>query len=398
MPLGGAELVAGRFAVVGDERGPLVEAVAYASSTESPASPIPDGDATGTSSKITLVGPGRVFDVNVTVNITHTYDADVRAKLTAPDGTSVLLFQAVGFNNDNFTNTTLDDEAATAIAAGTAPFTGSFRPTQPLSALDGKDLAGTWTLTVDDNASGDSGTLNSWTMAAQGPGCSTPPAVPKPAHSDGSVRGDFNGDGVDDLAVGAPGESLGAVAGAGAVHVLYGGAGGLTATGSQLWSQDSVGIVDSAEAGDGFGSTLSAGDFNGDGRDDLAVGVPAEDATTIVDAGFVHVIYGSATGLTATGSQVWHQNVAGVADAIETGDRFGSALAAGKLNNDAFSELVVGAADESIGALPGAGAVHVINGATGALTATGSQYWTQNSTGIIDGAEAGDGFGAALGA
>ena len=110
----------------------------YTSASASPASPIPDGNSTGTSSTTTLAGPGRVFDVNVTVNITHTYDADVRARLIAPDGTSVLLFQAVGFNNDNFTNTTLDDEAATAIAAGTAPFTGSFRPTQALSAMDGK--------------------------------------------------------------------------------------------------------------------------------------------------------------------------------------------------------------------------------------------------------------------
>ena len=59
----------------------------------------------------------------------------------------------------------------------------------------------------------------------------------------------------------------------------------------------------------------------------------------------MHVLYGSAAGLTATGSQQWSQNSAGIADSVETGDRFGSALAIGKLNSDAFAELVVGVAE-----------------------------------------------------
>ena len=63
----------------------------------------------------------------------------------------------------------------------------------------------------------------------------------------------------------------------------------------------------------------------------------------------MHVLYGSAAGLTATGSQYWNQNSAGVADAVESGDRFGSALAAGKLNNDAFAELVVGVRRRDVG-------------------------------------------------
>ena len=60
----------------------------------------------------------------------------------------------------------------------------------------------------------------------------------------------------NDLAVGAPGEGIGAAGGAGAVHVIYGTATGLTSTGSQQWTQNSAGIADTAEAGDGFGGGL----------------------------------------------------------------------------------------------------------------------------------------------
>jgi FG-GAP repeat len=71
------------------------------------------------------------------------------------------------------------------------------------------------------------------------------------------------------------------------------------------------------------------GDFNGDGRADLVVGVPYEDVGTVSDAGAINVLYGTATGISATGNQFWHQNSAGVLDAAEAGDRFGAALAAG---------------------------------------------------------------------
>ena len=141
-------------------------------------------------------------------------------------------------------------------------------------------------------------------------GVHTLPAPTRP-QSDGSVRGDFNGDGIGDLAVGAPGEDIGAIVDAGVVHVMNGSAAGLTATGSQYWNQNSAGIADAVETGDGFGSTLTAGDFNGDGRDDLAIGAPAEDVGATVDAGVVHVLYGSAAGLTATGIAVLEPELRG---------------------------------------------------------------------------------------
>ena len=107
---------------------------------------------------------GNVVDVNVRLNITHTYDADVNIHLRHPDGTLVELSTANGSSGDNFTNTIFDDEAAISVVGQPAPFNGSFRPEGLLSVLDGKPAAGTWQLQVADTAGQDTGTLNSWSL------------------------------------------------------------------------------------------------------------------------------------------------------------------------------------------------------------------------------------------
>ena len=89
--------------------------------------------------------------------------------------------------------------------------------------------------------------------------------------------GDFNSDGFYDLAAGVQQEDIGAVNAAGAVHIFYGSDTGLTAAGNELLSQNTLGVLDTAEAGDEFGRALAVGDFDRDGYDDLAVGVPYED-------------------------------------------------------------------------------------------------------------------------
>jgi hypothetical protein len=156
------------------------------------------------------------------------------------------------------------------------------------------------------------------------------PAVAGDARSSGTaasgagLRADFNGDCTADLAVGAVGEDNAV----GVVQVLYGSPGGITDAGNQLWSQNSPGIAGTAEADDSFGAALAAGDFNGDGPADLAVGAPGEEGFV----GVVQVLYGSANRLTATGSQLWAQNSPGIADTAEAGDFFGGALAAGPLS------------------------------------------------------------------
>ena len=208
--------------------------------------------------------------------------------------------------------------------------------------------------------------------------------------------GNFNGDSFGDLAVGARGEDVGSERDAGAVSVLYGSAGGLTSGGSQLFTQNSPGVGSSAETGDAFGAALAAGDFNGDGFADLAVGVPFE--VGVVRAGAVNVLYGSATGLSGVGSQLWTQNSPGVVDSSEAGDRFGHALAAGDFNGDGLAELAIGAPGEDVGAAENAGAVTVLQGEAGGLTGAASVVFTQDTPGVGGSAEDGDLFGFALAA
>ena len=211
-------------------------------------------------------------------------------------------------------------------------------------------------------------------------------AEPDDRFGNALTSGDFSGDSRGDLAVGAPGENVFS----GVVHVLYGSPAGLTATGSQLWSQDSPGVAGVAEGFDFFGGALADGDFNANGRTDLAIGAWGENSA----AGVAHVLSGSAAGLTATGSQLWSQDSPGVAGQPEGADFFGQALAAGDFNGDAQAELAVGAPGEN----DSTGVVHVLVGSAAGLTATGSQLWSQDSPGVAGTAEQGDRFGDTLAA
>ncbi|MEZ6127297.1 MAG: proprotein convertase P-domain-containing protein [Planctomycetaceae bacterium] len=114
-------------------------------------------------STVSVSDVGAVKDVNIRLDITHTLTSDLRAVLTGPDGTQVVLFDGVG-TGANFVGTVLDDEATTAIGSGANPFTGLFIPAEALSAFDGRPAAGTWTLTIEDQLGSNTGMLNSWSL------------------------------------------------------------------------------------------------------------------------------------------------------------------------------------------------------------------------------------------
>ena len=127
--------------------------------------PAPILDNATITNNLTVSGvTGLVTDVNVNINISHTYDSDLTVDLISPAGQRVRLFSNNGGSGENFVNTVLDDEAPTAIGAGAAPFTGSFRPIGLLSTFDGSSANGTWHLDVADTVALDSGTLNSWSI------------------------------------------------------------------------------------------------------------------------------------------------------------------------------------------------------------------------------------------
>jgi streptogramin lyase len=212
------------------------------------------------------------------------------------------------------------------------------------------------------------------------------------------AAGDFDGDGFSDLAIGVPFEDLEPLYNAGCVNVIYGSASGLHSTGDRLFTQDTGGIDGAAEHSDMFGYSLATGDFNHDGFDDLAVGVPFEDLEPLDDAGVVHIIYGSASGLTDSGDQLWSQDSSLVEDEAEAGDQFGFSLAAGNFDGDEWDDLAIGANHETVDGVVEAGVVHVLFGWSAGLVAVGDELWHQDVSGVLDTAEAGDAFGQALAA
>lgn len=161
--------------------------------------------------------------------------------------------------------------------------------------------------------------------------------------------GDFNGDGFDDLVLGVPYEAIGSEDQAGAINVIYGSSDGLqTVSNRQIYQERSFSgstVPGAAEADDNFGFALAAGDFDGDGRDDLAVGIPGEDieSLSLTNAGTVLVFYGNPiVGLLLDRSRFIDRASAGMRESPKSFDRFGRALASGDFNGDGKDDLAIG--------------------------------------------------------
>jgi len=131
--------------------------------------PVPPGAPTTTSGQTlstnVVAGIGNIADLNVSLDITHTYNSDLDIFLVSPVGTRIELTTDNGSSGDGM-NLTFDDEASQAITSAptTGPITGSWRPEGLLSAVDGQNADGTWTLEINDDAGGDYGTINSWSL------------------------------------------------------------------------------------------------------------------------------------------------------------------------------------------------------------------------------------------
>jgi len=127
---------------------------------------VPDNSIIGARDTITsnLCSWGTVFDINIVIDtFLHTWDGDMAFTLTH-NSTTVQLITNRGGNGDNFIGTILNDSAANPISSGTAPFTGSYRPEQPLTVFNSQTPNGNWILFMVDNAAGDLGFLRAWCL------------------------------------------------------------------------------------------------------------------------------------------------------------------------------------------------------------------------------------------
>ena len=208
------------------------------------------------------------------------------------------------------------------------------------------------------------------------------------------VTGDFNGDHIDDLAIGAPGEDVNGQIDAGLVNIVFGSTTGLTTLGNRALTQDSAGVPDAAEYDDELGATLAAADFNRDGRDELVVSVRNESVAGVPSAGAVHVFMGSDVGTTTVASQFWTQAHTEVYGEPGLRNRMGAALTTGDVNGDGYPELVVGVPGEDLGLID-TGMFMVAHGTPNGLVGA-QDFWWQNRAGLQATADSHDTFGASL--
>jgi hypothetical protein len=220
------------------------------------------------------------------------------------------------------------------------------------------------------------------------------PDATQPAFGRSVAAGDLDGDGLADVAVGSAGEDN-----PGEISIFPGSGSGADTGAAVLWGPDTPGIT----TGAGFGRAMAIGDFDHDGFGDLAAGAPGQPIAgpgSGYGAGAVHVIHGSADGLTATGNEVWRQSSPGIPGTDEAFDSFGSALAAGDFDGDEIADLAIGAPGEdwSGDISRGRGAVVIVYGSADGLSGAGSVRFDQDTSGVPNAREAGDRFGYSLAA
>lgn len=161
----------------------------------------------------------------------------------------------------------------------------------------------------------------------------------------------------------------------------------LPAFAKYLW-QGGISSVDEPEEGDHFGHSLVAGNFDGDGFDDLAIGIPGEDIDGFNRAGAIEVRYGDSNRADAleTFRQFFHENTTGVPDAAAAGD----------FDHDHFDELVVGVPYEQNFLGPEEGDVVVLSGSPTGPQAVGARTWNLQAPGILGDMNPGDHLGWSL--
>ncbi len=172
--------------------------------------------------------------------------------------------------------------------------------------------------------------------------------------------GNFNNDQYDDLAIGVSQEDSGESVNAGSTYIMYGSGNGLLPAKSEVLGQTKA--YDTSEANDHAGSSLATGDFDGDGFDDLIIGVPNEDIiNSSENSGTIQAFFGSSDGLLEAldpHRSYWAGQISfgGLENAQDT---FGFALASGDFDNNGKDGLAVGTPGKTVDDRVSSGAVYV---------------------------------------
>lgn len=199
----------------------------------------------------------------------------------------------------------------------------------------------------------------------------------------------------EDLVIGVPGDQVGTVEDAGALHVLYGGGSGPKAAGSEYLTQDSPGVAEHAVENEQFASAVAAGDFGGGTTEEVAVRTRNGDEFEDFDGG-VHVFRSDADGLSTRRDRIITRASQGIAG--PPGAEFGTSLLAEDLGHDGHDDLVVGAPEEDVDGTFDAGALNVLYGSDVGLSTQGDRFLTQATAGVAGTIGLEDLFGTALAA